>query len=274
MGQTLRILSANLMNGGADIDYLANLVTALAVDVVALQEVSHEQAVVMAENYSGGEINPDDDYVGMGLLSRRPGRVERIPMTWGFGQTLRLEPEDWSQLHEPVEITNVHIAAPHMYDPAPGPILRWKQSREFWSYLEEADRRTHFPTAFPTASASGADHTRSTRMKSTSAANTNAGQGAPYCPGPARVLVGDFNATSYWPWYRRIARQFTDVAVAVASKRGSKLLPTWGPWLEGPKLLRIDHGFVRRLEAEEFQVFALPGTDHSAVVMDLTLPSF
>jgi hypothetical protein len=116
------------------------------------------------------------------------------------------------------------------------------------------------------------DQTRSANMKSSSATNTNAGQGDPFRPSPARVLVGDFNATAYLPWYRRIALQFTDVAVAVASGRGTRLAPNWGSILAGPKLLGIEHGFVRGLEAEEFQVFEVPGTDHSAIVICLTLP--
>jgi endonuclease/exonuclease/phosphatase family metal-dependent hydrolase len=42
LGQNLRVMSANLMNGGADPDTLASLVESLAVDVLAVQEVSHE----------------------------------------------------------------------------------------------------------------------------------------------------------------------------------------------------------------------------------------
>ncbi len=37
-------------------------------------------------------------------------------------------------------------------------------------------------------------------------------------------------------------------------------------------VLRIDHGFIRALRAEEFQVVEVVGPDHSAIVMDLTLP--
>lgn len=272
MGQSLRILSANLMNGGADPDAFANLVTSLAVDVLAVQEVSYEQAGPLAELFDHGEIDPNHDYIGMGLLCRYPVTLERIAMTWGFAQTVRLEVGDGHQLNEPVEITNLHVAAPHMHSPGLGLYLRWRQARELDAYLVAADRRSELRSE-----ERGAQKRRESTSKS-SATNARAGQGAPLrpdsarLPGPARLLVGDFNSTTYWPWYRRMASQFTDAAVAVAAKTGTSPKATWGPWPGSPKLLRIDHGFLRRLEVEEFEVFEVAGSDHCALVMDLTLP--
>jgi len=290
LGQSLRILSANLMNGGADPDAFANMVAALDVDLLAVQEVGCDQAAPLAELFEYGEIDPDHNYVGMGLLSRYPVALERIEMTWGFGQTVRLEAGDSNELSEPVEITNIHVAAPHMYSPMPGLYLRWRQARELDAYLHAADRR-----AAPPKPEAG-DQNRSESTSRSSATNASAGQGSPTRPGPAkgegpargdrparrdrparhnrpaRLLVGDFNATTYWPWYRRMASQFTDAAVTVAEKAGTAPKPTWGPWPGAPKLLRIDHGFLRGLEVQEFEVFEVLGSDHSALVMNITLP--
>jgi hypothetical protein len=44
MGSRLRILSANLLNGGADPEALCDLTRSLNVDVAAFQELSPEQA--------------------------------------------------------------------------------------------------------------------------------------------------------------------------------------------------------------------------------------
>ncbi|MCH7868562.1 MAG: endonuclease/exonuclease/phosphatase family protein [Myxococcales bacterium] len=234
MGKAFRILSANLKNGGADPEAFANLVASLSVDVLALQEVSFGQAEPLTELFDHGEIYPDDNYVGRGLLSRFPVCVERIPMSWGFVLTARLESRDWNHLSGPVEITNLHVAAPHILAPRPGLALRWHQARELDAYLERADQETQ--------------------------------------PGPARLMVGDFNATPGWPWYRRMASRFTDAAAELAAKAGTSTVPTWGPWLGGPKLLRIDHGFIRGLEVEAFEVLEIAGSDHSALVIDLTYP--
>jgi len=161
LGQSLRILSANLMNGGADPDAFANMVAALDVDLLAVQEVGCDQAAPLAELFEYGEIDPDHNYVGMGLLSRYPVALERIEMTWGFGQTVRLEAGDSNELSEPVEITNIHVAAPHMYSPMPGLYLR------------------------PPKPEAG-DQNRSESTSRSSATNASAGQGSPTRPGPAK----------------------------------------------------------------------------------------
>lgn len=338
LGQSLRILSANLKNGAADPDAFANLVAALAVDVLAVQEVSHSQAAPLAELFEHGEIAPDDDYIGMGLLSRYPVEIERVPFIWGFGQTARLSAGHWPQPSAPVELTNLHIAAPHMLRPWPGPYLRWRQSGELRRYLADADARDVFPGASTSeqpqaiqsqshlAAAQGErngereassnpdcieGYIREESTIKSSAMAVRAGHGAPARPGPvrevgvtfpgdfpndspngfekglekgvsksdlrnirppARVLLGDFNATPYWPWYARMASQFTDAAVTVASKTGSALRPTWGPRPGDAKLLRIDHGFLRGVDVEAFEVLNVLDSDHSAIVMDLNLP--
>ena len=82
------------------------------------------------------------------------------------------------------------------------------------------------------------------------------------------LVIGDFNATPLWPVYRRIAPLFTDAAIAVAQQLGRPLEPTWGR-PEGRRFLRIDHAFTRGVEHRDFQVVALPDSDHSAIVVDL-----
>jgi hypothetical protein len=272
LGKCLRILSANLMNGGACSEAFAAMVAALDVDLLAVQEVGYEQAGPLAELFDHGQIDPADNYVGMGLMCRYPVSLERVEMTWGFGQTVRLEAGDGNELSRPIEVTNLHVAAPHMLSPLPGPYLRWRQASELDAYLKRADGRDELQV--PGVDAQSRNESKSNNK----ATNVSAGQGSPTRPGserknsPARLLVGDFNATPYWPWYRRMASQFTDAAVTVADKAGTSPKPTWGPWPGAPKLLRIDHGFLRGLEVQEFEVFEIEGSDHSALVMDITLP--
>lgn len=87
-------------------------------------------------------------------------------------------------------------------------------------------------------------------------------------PNEVRLLVGDYNATPHWPLYRRIARQFSDGALAAAQREGRTALPTWGPWSGSPRMLRIDHAMVCGLDVENFRVVPIPGSDHSALVFD------
>ncbi len=88
-------------------------------------------------------------------------------------------------------------------------------------------------------------------------------------PNGQRVVLGDFNATPLWPAYRRMAAQFTDAAVAVAETRNVAPQRTWGPWSGSPRLLRIDHAFVSGMGVEAFEVVHVPGSDHSAIVIDV-----
>jgi endonuclease/exonuclease/phosphatase family metal-dependent hydrolase len=85
------------------------------------------------------------------------------------------------------------------------------------------------------------------------------------------ALIGDFNATPLWPVYRRIAARLEDVALAHARRRGGWPPRTWPSWPRGPRLLRIDHCFARGLSAEDLRVVPIPGSDHDAVIIDLTV---
>lgn len=90
---------------------------------------------------------------------------------------------------------------------------------------------------------------------------------------PHRALVGDLNSTPLWPLYRRLARRFRDAAVEAARRNGHRPARTWGPWPGSPRLLRIDHVLITGLAAEGAWVLHLPGSDHSALVVDLALPA-
>ncbi len=228
MGQPLRVLSANLWNGRADASAFADLVVALSADVVAVQEVTPDQAEALARALPHGQIEPDWDHHGMGIALQRPATHSKIELHRRPARVATLSPEDWPHLERPVEITNLHIAAPQILFPYVGLAARRIQMRDFDAHFAGMDDA-------------------------------------------ARVLVGDFNSTPRWPVYQRIASQFSDAAVAVAQLRGRKAEPTWGPWAGSPRVLRIDHGFIRGLRAEEFQVVEIVGSDHSAIVMDLSL---
>ncbi len=237
LGQTLRLLSANLRNGGADASAFSQLVRSLEPDVVAVQEIAPDQAEALCSVLPFGEVIPSDAYDGMGIALRRPAELSKLRLAFRDAHVARLHPGDWPGLQAPVEVINVHIAAPHMSPPLQGFAHRRRQLRGLERHLIDGHSAD--------ADADGARER------------------------PAQVLLGDFNATPLWPVYRRISSHLTDAAAACAAKRGGRLRPTWAPWSGSPKLLRIDHGFVRGLRAEAFQVVDIPGSDHSAIVMDL-----
>src|SRR5690606_39389020 len=79
-GPMLRVLTANLYNGGADPSAFGQLLDRVDPDVVAAQELSSELADVIGARFDHGLLAPSDDYKGMGLVSRSPLAVERVSL--------------------------------------------------------------------------------------------------------------------------------------------------------------------------------------------------
>jgi endonuclease/exonuclease/phosphatase (EEP) superfamily protein YafD len=82
-----------------------------------------------------------------------------------------------------------------------------------------------------------------------------------------RAVIGDLNATPVWPVYRRLRSWLADGAVEAARRAGARPARTWGPG--GSRLLRIDHVLVESLEVVAVSVHPIPGSDHSALLVDL-----
>ena len=91
-------------------------------------------------------------------------------------------------------------------------------------------------------------------------------------PERCRVLVGDLNATPLWPMYRRLTRRLQDGAWDAVRGNGGRPGRTWGLWSGAPRLLRIDHVLVCGVTVSAVRVVGVRGSDHSALVVDLTIP--
>jgi endonuclease/exonuclease/phosphatase (EEP) superfamily protein YafD len=107
----LRILSANLANGAADADGFAALVESVDPDVVTVQELVPEQADVLARLLPFGKLEPARDHNGMGIALRAPGSVRLFQLPYRSAYVAELP---WPGEDEPVEVMNVHLAAPHV----------------------------------------------------------------------------------------------------------------------------------------------------------------
>ena len=86
----------------------------------------------------------------------------------------------------------------------------------------------------------------------------------------ARVLVGDFNATRGFPVYQQLLRRLDDGHAEAARRRGRRPSATWGPTPGAPRVLRIDHALTESVHVDDARVVAIPGSDHSALVVDLS----
>ncbi len=87
-------------------------------------------------------------------------------------------------------------------------------------------------------------------------------------PEQPRILLGDLNSSPSWPAYRRLREHLTDAPAAVALGNGHRPARTWGPWPGSPRLVRIDHVLSTGIRPVTTSVAAIPGSDHSAVIVD------
>ncbi|MEU9888384.1 endonuclease/exonuclease/phosphatase family protein [Sphaerisporangium sp. NPDC051011] len=89
--------------------------------------------------------------------------------------------------------------------------------------------------------------------------------------GPFRILAGDFNASLDHAEMRKlVARGYRDAGDAT----GGGLTPTWPANRRLPPLITIDHVLAdRRVGIRTYRVYDVPGTDHRAVLAELSLPA-
>ena len=217
------------MNGRADPEAFADLVRSSGADVVAVQELSPEQARALGRVFPHGRLEPARDFTGMGIAVRFPAELDRVPLAYRDARVVRLDPAHWPALTGVLEIVNVHIASPTWGEQGWARFAhRRAQSRGLLHYLDQT-------------------------------------------PGRTRAVLGDFNATPGWPLYRSLAERLEDLALSHARSRGAKPARTWARWVGGPPLLRIDHCFGNGLRVDDFQVVAIRGSDHSGLVVDLSI---
>jgi endonuclease/exonuclease/phosphatase family metal-dependent hydrolase len=114
----LRVLSANLCHGRADAAALVELVRALDVSVVAVQELGTRQAEALAAVLPHGKLEPEAQGMGLGIALRHSGEVERLALPQRDARVARLSPAGWPGLPRPVEIVNAHLANPVVGVPA------------------------------------------------------------------------------------------------------------------------------------------------------------
>jgi endonuclease/exonuclease/phosphatase (EEP) superfamily protein YafD len=81
----------------------------------------------------------------------------------------------------------------------------------------------------------------------------------------ARVLVGDFNSSPAWPFYKRVATLATDGALQAGTARR-----TWGYYPNSPRTLRIDHVFLQGpIRCVGTELVKVSGADHRGLLIDL-----
>jgi endonuclease/exonuclease/phosphatase (EEP) superfamily protein YafD len=133
----LRVLSANLWNGGADPAGFAALVEELQPDIVAVQELTASQADALATVMPHGRLEPADDFMGMGIATRRPSPVVRLALPYRDAQVAQVTVGSDADGTRTIEVINVHVRAPHNLPRLRGAMLRRGQLQGLMRHIVE-----------------------------------------------------------------------------------------------------------------------------------------
>ena len=139
--ERIRIMTANLWADRVDATAFAEQVSHYAPDVVCTQELSPSASDRLAEMYPYGELEPSHDFRGMGIVLNRPGKVTSLDLPYKGGLIAVLDPADWPMLSRPLEIINMHFAAPGPRKPISAHVARRRQLAGFNAYLDSAPSR-------------------------------------------------------------------------------------------------------------------------------------
>lgn len=80
MGQSLRLMTANLLHDRGDPEAFRALIETVDPDVVVTQELGAECAGVLADEYRYHYLRPANDFTGRGIASRLPAEFGDIAM--------------------------------------------------------------------------------------------------------------------------------------------------------------------------------------------------
>lgn len=133
--KSVRILSGNLWNGRADAALLVERLAEWAVDIFLAQELSPEQADLLAAHFPHGKLEPARDSTSMGIAAKLPLEVDRLALPCRDGRSALVEAAAYN-LASSFQLLNLHIAAPHIGIPWRTADRRQGQVRGTLRYLE------------------------------------------------------------------------------------------------------------------------------------------
>lgn len=89
MGQSFRLMTANLLHDRADTEAFRSLVEKVGPDIVVAQELGAQCANVLTDEYPYHHLRPARDFTGRGIASRLPAEFGDIAMpvreaTWAM----------------------------------------------------------------------------------------------------------------------------------------------------------------------------------------------
>ncbi len=131
---SVRLMTANLLKGGATAESLYDVLTEIKPDILAVQELTAAVAPVLRDEFPHHQLTIEPEGPGVGMAARRPVSWEELPMPRRSAVVATMQPGDWPEFAGPVEIVAVHLT-----NPIGG--LPWTTTRARHGQVETIDRR-------------------------------------------------------------------------------------------------------------------------------------
>jgi endonuclease/exonuclease/phosphatase (EEP) superfamily protein YafD len=131
----MRLMTANLLHhNGATAEALCDALDVVKPHILAVQELTARVSSALSDRFPHHLLAPRPDGPGIGMAADRPVIFEEVPMPHRSGMVATLQPGDWPEVAEPVEIVAVHLT-----NPIGG--LPWTTTRARRGQVETIERR-------------------------------------------------------------------------------------------------------------------------------------
>jgi endonuclease/exonuclease/phosphatase (EEP) superfamily protein YafD len=239
-GQSLRVMTANLLVSNDDLSAVSALMLVERPDIVAVQELGIEMADHLAaqlkRQYPYQLLAPSRGSDGLGILSRYPIQTE--PRTSAYVRACSCQRVTIAVDGRRVDLVNVHPPTPAI------------------TYIRLG--RLPIPTGF--------DSQRNGSVLQAALDGIDPDRGP-------LIVLGDFNLSDRSPMYREIRRNLLDAHAQAGWGLGYTFPALAFEGLPVISIVRIDYIlFDRTLAAQASHIGTTPGSDHRYLVADLALP--
>ena len=133
MDRPIRLMTANLLAGRADVGHLAGILDRLEPDILVTQELGHEAAEMIGVRFPYHDLRPSDDAGGRGIACKPAADFGEIPLPWRPGLWAQAKDESRRFL-----VANIHMRNPIVFPWWRSVRIRGQQLEALFAWADES----------------------------------------------------------------------------------------------------------------------------------------
>jgi len=133
MDRPIRLMTANLLAGRADLTHLTEILERLEPDILVTQELGHDAAEMISARFPHHDLRPSDDARGRGIASSLGADFGEVPLPW--------RPGLWAQANvgsRPFLVANIHMRNPIVFPWWRSVRIRGQQLEALFAWADES----------------------------------------------------------------------------------------------------------------------------------------